>query len=61
MAKEVVMQGINNLGDHAAIASLAFDRGFLDGTFMWWLNDIKIIFYVPAKTNLTVHEDGLYM
>ena len=59
MAKEVVNQAINNLGNHAAITSLAFDRGFLDGEFLWWLNDKKIIFYVPAKTNMNVYSDAL--
>jgi len=59
MAKEVVVQAINNLGNHATIASIAFDRGFLDGKFMWWLNSNKIIFYVPAKTNMIVYEDAL--
>ncbi|MBU1683798.1 transposase [Patescibacteria group bacterium] len=59
MAKEVVNQAINNLGNYATIASVAFDRGFLDGNFMWWLNSKGITFYVPAKTNMTVYEDAL--
>ena len=59
MAKEVVSQAINNLGEQATIASLAFDRGFLDGRFLWWLNNREITFYVPAKTNMTVYEDAL--
>lgn len=59
MAKEVVQQTILNLGDHAKIVSLAFDRGFIDGKFIWWLNEMGIIFYVPAKTNMAVYEDAL--
>jgi len=60
MAKEVVQQAVSNLGDHAKIVSLAFDRGFIDGSFMWWLhNDLKIKFYVPAKKSMNVYEDAL--
>jgi len=59
MAREVVDQAIKNLGKHARLTSLAFDRGFIDGKFMWWLNAQGIIFYVPAKKNMTVYEDAL--
>jgi hypothetical protein len=61
LAKEVVQQAIINLGEHARIASLAFDRGFIDGIFMWWLNKKGIEFYVPAKKNMKVYEDALSM
>ena len=60
MAREIVQQAVANLGDKAGIVSLAFDRGFIDGPFMWWLhNDMGITFYVPAKTNMNVYEDAL--
>lgn len=59
LAREVVQQAINNLGESARIASLAFDRGFIDGSFMWWLNENGIEFYVPAKTSMNVYEDAL--
>jgi len=60
MAQEVVQQAVDNLGDHSEIVSLAFDRGFIDGPFMWWLHDdMKIKFYVPAKKNMNVYEDAL--
>lgn len=59
-AREVVAQAVANLGSHAVIASLAFDRGFTDGAFMWWLHDtMKIIFYIPAKKNMAVYQDAL--
>jgi hypothetical protein len=59
-AKEVVTQAVANLGSHATLASIAFDRGFTDGTFWWWLhNEMKIIFYVPAKKNMAVYEDAV--
>lgn len=60
MAREVVQQAVDNLGDKAKIVSLAFDRGFLDGQFMWWLHhEMGIIFYVPAKKTLHVYDDAL--
>ena len=59
LAQEVVAQAIENLGEYATIQSLAFDRGFIDGKFMWWLNQKGIVFQVPAKTNMTVYTDAL--
>lgn len=59
-AREVVQQAVTNLGTHACIASLAIDRGFIDGTFLWWLNhEMHIIFYIPAKTNMHVYTEAL--
>jgi hypothetical protein len=58
-AKEVIQQAITNLGDHAKIASIAIDRGFMDGTLLWWLNSEGIIFYIPAKSSMEVYEDAL--
>lgn len=59
LAEEVVAQAMKNLGEHSTLKSLAFDRGFIDGKFMWWLNQNGIIFYVPAKTNMNVYADAL--
>ncbi len=59
LAKEVIEQAITNLGEHATIASIAIDRGFMDGTLLWWLNTKSIIFYIPAKSNMAVYEDAL--
>jgi hypothetical protein len=59
MAQEVVAQAIENLGNHAKLASLAIDRGFLDGSFLWWVDRQQITFYIPAKTNLGVYPDAL--
>ena len=60
MARDVVQQAVDNLGTHAKMVSLAFDRGFIDGTFMWWLHqDRGITFYVPAKKNMDVYTDAL--
>jgi hypothetical protein len=60
LAREVVQQAVTNLGDQAKIASLAVDRGFMDGTFLWWLHDtMHITFYIPAKTDMNVYTDAL--
>jgi len=59
MARKVVAQAIKNMGEHATLATLAFDRGFIDGKFMWWLNSQSIIFYVPAKKNMAVYADAI--
>ena len=60
LAREVVQQAVANLGTYARIESLAVDRGFLDGEFLWGLHDdMGIFFYIPAKTNLKVYEDAI--
>jgi hypothetical protein len=59
MAKKVVQQAITNLGDHAKIVSLAFDKGFIDGVFLWWLNSKGVTFYTPAKKSMHVYTDAL--
>ena len=38
LAKEVIAQAITNLGEYAAIVSIAIDRGFMCGKLLWWLN-----------------------
>ena len=59
LAQEVIEQAILNLGDHARIASIALDRGFMDGKLLWWLNEQKITFYIPAKERMHVYKDAL--
>jgi Transposase DDE domain len=59
LACEVVEQAVTNLGSHAAIGSLAVDKGFMDGRFLWWLNRNGIVFYIPAKTDMNVYKDAL--
>lgn len=60
-AQEVIQQAITNLGDHAKIASIAIDRGFMDGPLLWWLDSEDIIFYIPAKSSMTVYKDALVL
>jgi len=59
LAQEVIQQAINNLADHATIASIAIDRGFMDGKLLWWLASKRITFFIPAKTNMDVYKDAL--
>jgi len=59
LAQEVVEQAIKNMGEHAKIVTIAFDRGFLDGKFMHWLDSLGIVFFVPSKRNLLVYEDAI--
>lgn len=61
LAKEVIQQAITNLSDHAKIASIAIDRGFMDGPLLWWLDSEDIIFYIPAKSSMTVYKDALVL
>jgi len=58
-AKEVVEQAIKNMGKHATITNLSFDRGFIDGKFMHWLDREKIVFYTPAKRSMLVYKDAI--
>jgi len=48
-AKEVVQQAMDNLKGYATIATLAFDRSFLMGPFLWWLDRCRVIFYVGIR------------
>jgi len=60
-AKEVIQQAITNLGNHAKITSIAIDRGFMDGILLWWLQSKGITFYIPAKSNMDVYNDALFL
>lgn len=59
LAKEVIQQAISNLGDRVKIVSIAMDRGFIDGSLLWWLERKGIKFYIPAKSNMIVYEDAI--
>jgi len=59
LAKEVIAQAMKNMGEHATISSLAIDRGFMDGTLLWWLHLQGITFYIPAKSNMDVYDDAI--
>jgi Transposase DDE domain len=56
--RALVTQARTNLGGHARLHKVVFDRGFLDGTDLWWLAQHGIMFVVPAKKNMAVTADA---
>jgi hypothetical protein len=47
-----------NLAGYAHLAKVVFEKGFLDGTTRWWLDQQGIRFGVPAKANMAVTADA---
>jgi hypothetical protein len=47
----------NRVGD-ARLYKVVFDKGFLDGTDLWWLDQHGLLFVVPAKANMAVTADA---
>jgi hypothetical protein len=56
--RALVTQARMNLAGGARLAKVVFDKGFLDGTTLWWLDQQGIRFVVPAKTNMAVTADA---
>lgn len=57
---DLVDQARLNLGDHAALRSVAMDRGFIDGAALTELTDrMKLIVYIPVRSNMTIHGEAL--
>jgi hypothetical protein len=54
----LVTQARTNLGGHARLHKVVFDKGFLDGVDLWWLQQHGILFVVPAKKNKAVAADA---
>jgi hypothetical protein len=57
-ARALVTQARMNLAGASRLAKMVFDKGFLDGTTLWWLDQQGIRFVVPAKTNMAVTADA---
>jgi hypothetical protein len=57
-ARALVTQARMNLAGYARLAKVVFDKGFLDGSTLWWLDQQDIRFVVPAKTNMAVTADA---
>jgi hypothetical protein len=47
-----------NLGDHACLAKVVVDRGYLDGADLWQIAQRGIIFVVVAKGDMAVAADA---
>jgi hypothetical protein len=56
--RALVTQARANLAGPARLHKVVFDRGFLDGTDLWWLDQQGLSFVVPAKTNMAVAVDA---
>ncbi len=47
-----------HVAGYARLHTVVFDKGFLDGTTVWWLDQQGIHVVVPAKTHLAVTADA---
>jgi hypothetical protein len=56
--RALVTQARLNLQGDARLHKVIFDKGFLDGPTLWWLDQQEITFVVPAKTNMAVTADA---
>jgi hypothetical protein len=56
--RALVTQARANLAGAARLAKVVFDKGFLDGSDLWWLDQQGIRFVVPAKANMAVTADA---
>ena len=56
--RALVTQARMNLAGAARLAKVVFDKGFLDGTTLWWLDQHGITLVVPAKGNMAVTADA---
>jgi hypothetical protein len=56
--RALVTQARTNLAGHARLHKVVFDRGFLDGVDLWWLQQHGLLFVVPAKENMVVTIDA---
>jgi hypothetical protein len=56
--RALVTQARTNLAGHARLHKVVFDRGFLDGVDLWWLDQHGILFVVPAKDHMAVTLDA---
>jgi hypothetical protein len=56
--RALVTQARLNLQGYARLHKVIFDKGFLDGPTLWWLDQQELTFVVPAKTNMAVTADA---
>jgi Transposase DDE domain len=56
--RALVTQARLNLAGAARLHKVIVDKGFLDGSTLWWLDQHGITFVVPAKTNMAVTADA---
>jgi hypothetical protein len=56
--RALVTQARANLAGSARLHKVVFDKGFLAGTDLWWLDQQGLLFVVPAKDNMAVTADA---
>ena len=56
--RALVTQARTNLARYARLHKVVFDKGFLDGVDLWWLDQYGMTFVVPAKDNMAVTADA---
>jgi Transposase DDE domain len=56
--RAMVIQAQANLAGVARLHKVVFDKAFVAGTALWWLDQHGMIFVVPAKANMAVAADA---
>jgi hypothetical protein len=56
--RALVTQARLNLAGAARLHKVIFDKGFLDVSTLWWLDQYGVTFVVPAKANMAVTADA---
>jgi hypothetical protein len=56
--RALVTQARTNLAGAARLSTVVFERGFLDGPDVWWLEQRGITCVVPAKAKMAVTGDA---
>src|SRR5882724_4321534 len=56
--RALVTQARAHLAGHTRLHTVVFEKGFVAGTDLWWLDQQGLRFVVPAKTNMTVTVDA---
>ena len=56
--RALVTQARTHLAGHARLHKVVFDKGFLDGVDVWWLDQHGLLCVVPAKHNMAVTVDA---
>jgi hypothetical protein len=56
--RALVTQARLNLQGYARLHKVIFDKGFLEGTTLWWLDQHALTFVVPAKADMAVTADA---
>jgi hypothetical protein len=56
--RALVTQARTKLASHVCLHQVVFDRGFVDGTALWWLAQQGMLLVVPAQDHMAVTVDA---